>query len=56
MAVNGAGLRRGQAQACLQLLFFHVNPFNAKGERTLLVVTLRVASHNYVDLYTELKG
>lgn len=37
-------------------LWHETNPFNAKGERTLLVVTLRVASHNYVDLYTELKG
>ncbi len=30
------------------------NPFNAQGTRTLLVVTLRVASHNYCELYCNL--
>ena len=37
-------------------VWHETNPFNAQGERTLLVVTLRVASHNYCELYTELRG
>ena len=37
-------------------VWHETNPFNAQGARTLLVVTLRVASHNYSDLYTELRG
>jgi hypothetical protein len=37
-------------------VWHETNPFNAQGERTLLVVTLRVMSHNYCDLYTELRG
>lgn len=32
-------------------VWHETNPFNAQGERTLLVVTLRVVSHNYCDLY-----
>jgi hypothetical protein len=32
------------------------NPFNAQGTRTLLVVTLRVASHNYCELYCNLSN
>lgn len=35
-------------------LWHETNPFNAQGRRALLVVTLRVASHNYCELYTEL--
>ena len=36
-------------------IWHETNPFNApSGERTLLVVTLRVASHNYTELYTPL--
>ncbi len=31
------------------------NPFNAQGDRVLLVVTLRVMSHNYSDLYCNLQ-
>lgn len=37
-------------------VWHETNPFNAQGERTLLVVTLRVMSHNYCDLYTDLGG
>ena len=36
-------------------VWHETNPFNApSGQRTLLVVTLRVASHNYTELYTRL--
>ncbi len=35
-------------------VWHETNPFNAQGTRVLLVVTLRVASHNYCELYTEL--
>ena len=36
-------------------VWHETNPFNApRGERVLLVVTLRVASHNYTELYTPL--
>lgn len=35
-------------------LWHETNPFNSSGHRTLLTVTLRVASHNYGDLYVNL--
>jgi hypothetical protein len=35
-------------------VWHETNPFNAQGNRVLLVVTLRVASHNYCELYTDL--
>jgi len=35
-------------------LWHETNPFNASGQRVLLVVTLRVVSHNYLELYTQL--
>jgi len=35
-------------------VWHETNTFNASGHRTLLVVTLRVASHNYCDLYVNL--
>ena len=36
-------------------IWHETNPFNApSGERVLLVVTFRVASHNYTELYTQL--
>lgn len=35
-------------------VWHETNPFNSSGNRTLLTVTLRVASHNYTDLYVNL--
>ena len=36
-------------------IWHETNPFNAQGDRVLLVVTLRVMSHNYSDLYCNLQ-